>query len=107
MKNQLEISKSQAEDLDKIATPSNDPLQYAIQALPALDIPAKGRIAHHIRRGRIDRAIALCAAGQLHLWKHIWANARSVSVLDQLSRLKQVEDLLRAYAGYGPAASAF
>ncbi len=106
MKTQTITLQAQGVDPDYLANPSSDPLQYAIQALPELDIPAKGRIAHHIRRGRIDRAIALCAAGQLHLWENIWKNARNMSVLEQLSRLKQVEALLRAYAGYGPAASA-
>ncbi len=72
-------------------------LTAAIEALPALDIPAKGRIAHHIRTGRIPQALALCAAGQLFIWKHIWAGARPF-LLDQLSLLKQIETLLRTEA---------
>lgn len=81
-----------------------DPLQFALQSLPFIDIPAKGRIGHHIRKGRLDRAIALCAAGQLTLWKRVWVSARSVSLLEQLARLKQVEALLRIQAGHSAPA---
>jgi hypothetical protein len=77
-----------------------DRLQIALQAQPLLDIPAKGRIAHHIRTGRLERAIALCAAGHLFLLKKIWIGARPL-LLDQLNQLKQVEALLRREAGYG------
>lgn len=72
-------------------------LKAAIDALPAIDIPAKGRIAHHIRTGRIHRAIALCGAGQLFIWQNIWGGAGHF-LLEQLNALKQVESLLRTEA---------
>lgn len=88
----------------KANKPGTDPLQFAIQSLLGLDIPAKGRIAHHIRTGRLERAIGLCAAGQLFLWKRIWINAGRPTLFDQLAKLKQVERLLRIQAGYSAAA---
>jgi hypothetical protein len=73
-------------------------LKAAIEALPGLDIPAKGRIAHHIRTGRLNQAIALCGAGQLFIWQNIWINARPF-LLEQLNVLKHVESMLRSEVG--------
>lgn len=72
-------------------------LLQALAALPGLDIPAKGRIAHHIRTGRIHRALALCAAGQLFIWQNIWVSAKPF-LLDQLYLLGRVETLLKTEA---------
>ena len=81
----------------KKSTAISSTLKAAIDALPAIDIPAKGRIAHHIRTGRIHQAIALCSAGQLFIWQHIWGGAGHF-LLEQLNALKQIENLLRSEA---------
>jgi len=73
----------------------NAAIAEALRVIPHLDIPAKGRIVHHIRTGRIQRALALCAAGQLFIWKRIWTGA-GASFLDQLNLLARLEELLRA-----------
>jgi len=75
----------------------------ALNLLPAIDIPAKGRIAHHIRTGRFQQALALLNAGQFTLWKSVWGGAKPF-LQEQLSLLKQLETLLLAetrgqYAG--------
>ena len=82
--------------------PVPNSLEAVLQALPFLDIPAKGRIAHHIRTGRLERAIELCAVARLFLWKLVWTKYRPI-LLEQLNQLKHVESLLRMEAGHGDA----
>ena len=66
----------------------------ALALLTRLDIPAKGRIAHHIRTGRIAQALNLCAGAQLYLWRKIWSGAGN-SLLEQVNALGQLEAMLR------------
>jgi len=80
-----------------------EPLQAALRAIVSLDIPAKGRIAHHIRTGRLDQAIELCASGRRFLWGLIHRSARGIAIMEQLEKLKQLEQTLRSYAGHGRA----
>jgi hypothetical protein len=69
-------------------------LRQALDALLNLDIPAKGRIAHHIRMGRFNRALALCATGQHLLWQKVWERS-APAMLEQVRLLSQVELILR------------
>lgn len=80
------------------------PLYQAIDALLNLDIPAKGRIAHHIRTGRINHALSLCAAGQQLLWQKVWDRS-GAAILDQLRLLARVEALLRSAMNNGKTES--
>lgn len=70
-------------------------LGQAIDALLNLDIPAKGRIAHHIRTGRLQRALALCGKGRYLLWQKVWER-NAPAMLDQVRLLGQVEALLHS-----------
>lgn len=69
--------------------------QSIIDLVNQLDIPAKGRIAHHIRTGRIARALHLCAAAQLFLWQKVWKGGGSL-LLEQVRALSRLENLLRS-----------
>lgn len=77
-----------------ISTHPRTALSTALDRLLQLDIPAKGRIAHHIRNGRINRALALCAQGRVYLWKRVWQHRALPAILDQVQLLCQLEKLL-------------
>ena len=66
----------------------------AISLLTTLDIPAKGRIAHHIRTGRISNALSLCVGAQQFLWRRIWKGATD-SLLEQMYALDRLVVMLR------------
>lgn len=69
-------------------------LRQILDVLLHLDIPAKGRIAHHVRMGRLHRALVLCGRGQQILWQKAWKRAAVPGILDQLQLLSHVERLL-------------
>ena len=69
-------------------------LGQILDSLLKLDIPAQGRIAHHIRTGRLHQAVALIGQGQTALWKRVWLHHAVPGILEQLRLLRQVERLL-------------
>lgn len=70
-------------------------LGQAIQTLIQVDIPAKGRIAHHIRTGRLQQALRLCDEGRKVLSKKLFGRCQS-AIRHELQLLGQIEQLLQS-----------
>jgi hypothetical protein len=71
----------------------NTPLGRALHLIASLDIPAKGRIAHHLRTGRIPRAMTLMSSARLLLWRRLWL-AADKHLVDQVGLLARLESVL-------------
>lgn len=70
-------------------------LSQAIQTLVRVNIPAKGRIAHHIRTGRLQQALRLCDEGRKVLSKKLLGRCQS-AIRHELQLLGQIEQLLQS-----------